>query len=119
MFVFDILPCMCLAALWPPFGNMAKVVVPGPAGPESLDPLFWPSIFSAVSLFSPFGLFFFDVTIPNVAHVINRPCQGVKTSSHRNMGYGSRREKTYGNCISTTKAQTLISDCCSISGKYN
>ena len=46
----------------------------------------------AVSLFSPFGLFFFerttDATIPNVAHVINRPCQGVKTSNHRNMGYG-------------------------------
>ena len=34
-----------------------------------------------------------DATIPNVAHVINRPCQGVKTSNHRNMGYGSRREK--------------------------
>ena len=48
--------------------------------------------------FSSFGLFFYertsDATIPNVVHVINRPCQGVKTSNHRNMGYGSRREKT-------------------------
>ena len=48
--------------------------------------------------FTPFGLFFFeptsDATIPNVALVIIRPCQGVKTSNHRNMGYGSRREKT-------------------------
>ena len=26
--------------------------------------------------------------------IINRPCQGVKTSSHRDMGYGSCREKT-------------------------
>ena len=64
--------------------------------------------------FPPFGLFFFerrstsDATIPNVAHVINRPCQGVKTSNQRNMGYGSRREKTYGSCISTTKAQTSL-----------
>ena len=62
--------------------------------------------------FPRFGLFFFertsDATIPNVAHVINRPCQGVKTSNHRNMGYGSRREKTYGCCISTTKAQTSL-----------
>ena len=48
----------------------------------------------AVSLFILFGLFFSDATIPNVAHVINRPCQGVKTSNHRNMGYGSGREKT-------------------------
>ena len=62
MFVFDILPCMCLAALWPPVGKVAKAVVAGPAGPELLDPLFWPSMFSAVSLFSLFGLFFFERT---------------------------------------------------------
>ena len=66
----------------------------------------------AVSLFLLLAYFFFertsDAKIPNVAHVIDRPYQGVKTSNHRNMGYGSRREKTYGGCISTTKAQTSL-----------
>ena len=42
---------MCLVALWQPVGKVAKAVVAGPAGPELLDPLFWPSMFSAVSLF--------------------------------------------------------------------
>ena len=45
--------------------------------------------------FLSFWLFFFfertsDATKPNAAHVINRPCQGVKTSNHRKMGYGTR-----------------------------
>ena len=42
---------MCLSALWPSVGKVAKAVVAGPAGPELLVPLFWPSMFSAVSLF--------------------------------------------------------------------
>ena len=63
MFAVDILPCMCLAALWPPIGKVAKDVVAGPAGHELLDPLFWPSLFSDVSLFSPFGLFFLERTL--------------------------------------------------------
>ena len=41
VFFFDILPYMCLAALWSPVGKMAKAVVAGQAGPELLDPLFF------------------------------------------------------------------------------
>ena len=58
---------MCLAALWPPVGKVAKAVVAGPAGPELLDPLFLAEyVFHSVP-FSPFGLCLFehnsDVTI--------------------------------------------------------
>ena len=78
---------MCLSALWPPVGEVAKAVVAGPAGPELLVQLFWLSMFSAVSLFQLLAY------TPNVAHAINRPCRGVITNSHRNIGYGSRHEK--------------------------
>ena len=63
MFVFDILPCMCLAALLPTVGKVAKAVVAGPAGPELLDPLFWPSMFSAVSLFPLLAYFSLSVSL--------------------------------------------------------
>ena len=53
---------MCLAALWPPVGKVAKAVVASPAGPELLDPLFWPSMFSAASLFLLLAFFFFERT---------------------------------------------------------
>ena len=70
-----------------------------------LDPLFWPSMLSAVSNFLVLAHFslslplilFNHVTIyrntPNVAHVINRPCHGVQTSSHRDMGHVARKPK--------------------------
>ena len=92
---------MCLAALWPPVGKVAKAVVTGPAGTEVLDPLFWPSMFSAVSLFHL--LAYFSLSVPlmgqyKLKHSKRCACQidlaKVKTSSHRNMGYWSRREKT-------------------------
>ena len=80
--------------------------------------------------FSPFGLFFFertsDATIPNVAHIINRPCQGIKTSNHRNMGYGSRRKKPKVVAFQQQRRRPACADaqsdqrlCCPISGKYN
>ena len=47
------MPCMCLAALWPPAGKGAKVVVAGPVGPEYA--------FGRVP-FSRFGSFFFELT---------------------------------------------------------
>ena len=85
---------MCLSALWPPVGKVAKAVVAGPAGPELLVPLFW------LSMFSPFLLlayFFFertsDSTIFTETLQTLRMSQGVITSSHRNNGYGSCREK--------------------------
>ena len=40
MIAFDILPCMCLAALWSPVGKGAKAVVAGPAGPAFAGPTF-------------------------------------------------------------------------------
>ena len=46
-----ILPCMCLAALWPPVGEGAKAVVAGALSPAFAGPSFWPSMLSAVSLF--------------------------------------------------------------------
>ena len=49
---------------------------------------FWLSMFSVVSFFLLLAYFSLSV-----AHVINRHCQDVKTSSHRNIGYGSRHEK--------------------------
>ena len=81
----------------------------------------------AVSLFLLLAYFSSDATIPNVAHVINRPCQGVKTSNHRNMGYGSRRarkpkvvafqqQRRRPACADAQSDQRL---CCPISGKYN
>ena len=39
--VFDILPCMCPAALWSPVGKGAKVDVAGPAGPAFAGPIFF------------------------------------------------------------------------------
>ena len=68
MFVFDVLPCMRLAALWPPVLKVAKAVVAGPAGPELLDPLFWPSMLSAVS---PFLLLaYFSLSVPLMRQLI-------------------------------------------------
>ena len=53
---------MCLAALWPPVGKVAKAVVAVLAGPELLDPLFLAEyVFRRVPL-SFFGLFFFERT---------------------------------------------------------
>ena len=48
--------------LWPPVGKVVKAVVAGPAGSELLDPLFWPSMFSAMS---PFLLLaYFSLSVP-------------------------------------------------------
>ena len=55
---------MCLAALWPPVGKVAKAVVAGPAGPELLDQLIWPSMFSTVSLF--LLLAYFSLSVPQM-----------------------------------------------------
>ena len=51
---------MCLSALWPPVGKVAKAVVAGPAGPELLVPLFLAEYVFRRVPFSPFGLFFFE-----------------------------------------------------------
>ena len=85
---------MYLSALWPPVGKVAKAVVAGPAGPELLVPRFWLSMFSAVSLFLLLAHFSLSVPLMQQYLLINRPCQGVKISSHRNIGYGSRHENT-------------------------
>ena len=90
---------MCLAALWSPVGKGAKAVVAGPAGAAFAGlTILAEYAFRRVSL-SRFSSFFFELTsdfiqscdnllrTSNVAHVIHRPCQGVKTSSHRDM-YG-------------------------------
>ena len=76
--------------------------------------------------FYPFGLFFFErtsnATIPNVAHVINRPCQGI--TEIWVMGLVARKPKVVAfqqqrhrpACADAQSDQRL---CCSISGKYN
>ena len=53
---------MCLAALWPYVGIVAKAVVAGQAGPELLDPLFLAEYVFRLVPFSLFGLFFFERT---------------------------------------------------------
>ena len=40
MLAVDILPCMCLAALWSSVGKGAKAVVAGPAGATFAGPTF-------------------------------------------------------------------------------
>ena len=76
--------------------------------------------------FPPFGLFFFertsDETIPNVAHVINRPCQAI--TEIWVMGRVARKPKVVAfqqqrrrpACADAQSDQRL---CCPISGKYN
>ena len=98
---------MCLAALWSPVGKGTSAVVAGPEGPVFAGPTFLAEYAKAVSLFLVSTHFSLSLPLillnhatiyrntPNVAHVIlNIPAQGVKTSSHRDMGYGSCRKKT-------------------------
>ena len=62
MFVFDLLACMCLAALWSTVGKGAKADVAGPAGPAFAGPTFWPRMLSAVSLLLVSARIFFELT---------------------------------------------------------
>ena len=62
MFVFDILPCMCLAALWSPAGKGAKAVVAGPAGPAFAGPTFLAEYAFHRGSLSCFDSFFFELT---------------------------------------------------------
>ena len=91
-------------------GKVAKAVVAGPAGPELLVPLFW-LCFPPCPFFSFWLIFLWAYlwcnniywNTPNVAHVINRPCQGIITSSHRNIGYlffcfFTSHVNSYGHC---------------------
>ena len=57
VFAVDILPCMCLAALWSSVGKGAKAVVAGPAGAAFAGPTFWPSMLSTVFLYLVLVLF--------------------------------------------------------------
>ena len=65
--------CLALAALWPPVGKVVKAVVAGPAGQELLDPLFWPSMFSAVSLF--LLLAYFSLSVPLMRQYLLKHCK--------------------------------------------
>ena len=58
MFTVDILPLLCLAALWSSVGIGAKAVVAGPSGAAFAGPTFWAEYaFHRVPL-SRFGSFF-------------------------------------------------------------
>ena len=62
MFAVDILPCMCLAALWSSVGKGAKAVITGPAVAAFAGPTFLAKYaFHCVPL-SRFGSFFFELT---------------------------------------------------------
>ena len=62
MLAVDILPCMCLAALWSSVGKGAKAVVAGPAGAAFAGPTFLAKYaFHRVPL-SRFGSFFCELT---------------------------------------------------------
>ena len=62
MFVFDILPCMCLAALWSSVWKGAKAVVASPAGPALAGPTFLAEHAFCRVPYSRFGSFFFEHT---------------------------------------------------------
>ena len=81
-------------------------------------------------LFFSFWLIYFertsDATIPNVAHVINRPCQGVKTIITEIWVMGRVARKTKVVAFQQQRRRPACADaqsdqrlCCSISGKYN
>ena len=62
MLAVDILPCMCLAALWSSAGKGSKAVIAGPAGAAFAGPTFLAEYaFHRVPL-SCFSSFFFEIT---------------------------------------------------------
>ena len=62
MFAVDILPCMCLAAMWSSVGKGAKAIITSPAGAASAGPTFLAEYaFHRVPL-SRFGSLFFELT---------------------------------------------------------
>ena len=62
MFVFDILRCMCLAALCSPVGKGTKAVVAGLAGPAFAGPTFLAKYAFRLVPFSFFGSIYFELT---------------------------------------------------------
>ena len=80
----------------------------------------------AVSLFSPFGLFYYDATIQNVAHVINRLAKVLKQAITEIWVMGRVARKPKEVAFHQQRRRPAYADaqsdqrlCCSISGKYN
>ena len=129
MFVSDILPCMCPAALWSPVGKGAKADVAGPAGPAFAGPTFLAeNAFQRVP-FTHFGSFFLELTSDfihetlrmSIMHLAKVLKQAVTEISA--MGRVARKPKVVAfqqqrHRPACTYAQSNQRLYCSISGKY-